>query len=1358
MDKFKNLLDKLKKAATGEGSRGGEVIGHTKSGKPIYASSKHEGHQEFGSGEHRDAMNHHYEIWSKTQQKIANIRQQNPNWNPPQQIHDFLKHHYTQMQMHQSRMGQAEHREKVRGAGNPNPSAAQPAQQGKKFEPLKYAHMSKAEEIVPFYAATIMIDEDGKNFLLGKRLDDGLWTSPAGGAKVGEMPKRAAIREAFEEANVVIDEGQMTELPMGYAHNNKPVHCYLVRLNKEQMEKISPVNDPDKEVRTWKWFPIDEKMPEPIDDNRFKTLLNAKMHLAGIIMKSYYNLDDMEGMTSINATEQAVGNSHDDTGLKQNLEKLMSDFKPGDEPVRVLISGNHVLHLVRIDDGVFSGFVKKNEADAYKTEVENVLTIDKMTISDLVELMRVKGITTVPEMSAPVEAPKPMTSEQVGQAYASEMDRLGDVIAEQEREAQEKADFYRLFPQPQTRGQELILNMLVEKLWKESRIIQKAKALPVGTVRQWGPYKYVKHQDGWVVIGGDHHGKLMGDFKSDAKYGDYARHHQNSSAKQDESKQKPEPKKEDASTEAKPEPKAEAPTPETKPETAPEASEEQTRKDEISKFEELGKKAFADGKKPAPAQNAEFMKLMEGKKMGDNLHLFDAYIKGWHSANLAAPVPNVTPKTNPDEKPKAPTEPVTLKESSEPKKGTEIPKEGTSAEPELSPEQEEYIRKNAVMVQRAMNSKAHTMSLKEWMDAGAEQRRQDILAQNLRPGPNGEPISEERKKEVERSVNAYMERRKRTINKELKEQHRKYTEAALMAGLKPSEKALKEYPGLGGTELPEGMDSALNEKTNMVKAVDFGSSSKIIKKKFAEHLNTCNKLVDGMNIRFKTPLTFRAKGLGSLGKRVRGSYIDSQKVIELNDLSNANKTLMHEIGHALDYAMSETERGSRGRHKEMLSTDTELGKVYSELHDVVTQSDYYTNPEVSSKHKQYLRTPTEVFARAFEVYSLAKAEELKLGQEFIDTFVPDVFKTKDEQVVKLREEIKTVTDEFNKKFNENYTAENREEVLAPLREKLIGLRESYKERIGKGDGWTTVSEDKQKEYKMKVSELMEKILKDDQIRKALEESHLAITLQKSEGFQKAGGGLPVGSVRLWGGKKFIKHGDGHWAPLPDGAPAAGQQQPQAQAPAAVPASKPEAAQAQGQESKSEAKPETQKEEKSGPLDHLKPEKHAGGHISIHSKDFAEALKNGPISIISAGVNPNNPEDRALTDQQVGERYKRLEQDLKDHGYKYTKVKGHYGGEEDSFIVFHADENHMNQLGEKYNQDSVIHAAGGKNKLHFTTGDNKGKHHKGDGHEEVPDAKDYYSVVKTSDGVEKKFSLGLDFGKLHEAEEKKEQAA
>ena len=46
-------------AGGGPGSRGGKIIGHTKSGKPIYMSHKHPSHGDFTKQEHSEAAKLH---------------------------------------------------------------------------------------------------------------------------------------------------------------------------------------------------------------------------------------------------------------------------------------------------------------------------------------------------------------------------------------------------------------------------------------------------------------------------------------------------------------------------------------------------------------------------------------------------------------------------------------------------------------------------------------------------------------------------------------------------------------------------------------------------------------------------------------------------------------------------------------------------------------------------------------------------------------------------------------------------------------------------------------------------------------------------------------------------------------------------------------------------------------------------------------------------------------------------------------------------------------------------------------------------------------------------------------------------
>jgi hypothetical protein len=143
------------------------------------------------------------------------------------------------------------------------------------------------------------------------------------------------------------------------------------------------------------------------------------------------------------------------------------------------------------------------------------------------------------------------------------------------------------------------------------------------------------------------------------------------------------------------------------------------------------------------------------------------------------------------------------------------------------------------------------------------------------------------------------------------------------------------------------------------------------------------------------------------------------------------------------------------------------------------------------------------------------------------------------------------------------------------------------------------------------------------------------------------------------------------------------------------------------------------------------------YIPIVRKETMEnIIWNGEYSVISAGVNGQDPEDveKCKNPEFVKKRHEELRRDLDKLGVKYTEVVGNYGdGEEMSFMVsttldakvcqkkpdncymisgnvYETDENiikKLNNLGKKYNQNSVAHSKGGIMEWHFTTGENEG---------------------------------------------------
>ena len=160
----------------------------------------------------------------------------------------------------------------------------------------------------------------------------------------------------------------------------------------------------------------------------------------------------------------------------------------------------------------------------------------------------------------------------------------------------------------------------------------------------------------------------------------------------------------------------------------------------------------------------------------------------------------------------------------------------------------------------------------------------------------------------------------------------------------------------------------------------------------------------------------------------------------------------------------------------------------------------------------------------------------------------------------------------------------------------------------------------------------------------------------------------------------------------------------------------------------------------------------GMHVDLSTHELHHVLHHGSYALVSAGRNPNHAKDSQLSDEHIASRHKQLGSNLKRQGFKYTHAKGKYGGEEDSYLVMvhNHDRKHIKSLGKKFNQDSVIMSHKGAHKMHYTTGQHTGKHHKGSGFEYKHDAKDYYTSIKASDNGHRRFSLNFDFNTIHKA--------
>lgn len=145
------------------------------------------------------------------------------------------------------------------------------------------ALITKLEKAQPsYYVAIVPYNPTFDSVLLGHRREDGIWTTPAGGANRNESPEDCAVRECWEEAQLEVDKKQLIPIGVKDAPNGKPVHCFAYVTHQYD---FSISSDPDREVPEWKWHNIKD-LPSGLsrqkNQNRLETINEALMYLKGL--------------------------------------------------------------------------------------------------------------------------------------------------------------------------------------------------------------------------------------------------------------------------------------------------------------------------------------------------------------------------------------------------------------------------------------------------------------------------------------------------------------------------------------------------------------------------------------------------------------------------------------------------------------------------------------------------------------------------------------------------------------------------------------------------------------------------------------------------------------------------------------------------------------------------------------------------------------------------------------------------------------------------------------------------------------------------------------------------------------------
>ena len=120
------LFERLTKGS-GEGSRGGNIVGHTKSGKPIYGDAKHKSHVDFDKRDHMDAANHHIESAEDHSKSLQEKIDKDPSFEGPKanELRTKIKETYERGHEHQRMANRKLNQKEDRGSGHQKAPSAQ---------------------------------------------------------------------------------------------------------------------------------------------------------------------------------------------------------------------------------------------------------------------------------------------------------------------------------------------------------------------------------------------------------------------------------------------------------------------------------------------------------------------------------------------------------------------------------------------------------------------------------------------------------------------------------------------------------------------------------------------------------------------------------------------------------------------------------------------------------------------------------------------------------------------------------------------------------------------------------------------------------------------------------------------------------------------------------------------------------------------------------------------------------------------------------------------------------------------------------------------------------------------------------
>lgn len=112
--------------------------------------------------------------------------------------------------------------------------------------------------------------QHGNHILMGKRRDNGKWTTPGGHLEADEDFPTGAMRELLEETGIqaqLEEIKQLSEVHKLKDKEGKDLHVQPFRVKLSERPQTSMMTDPDKEVHRWQWVDVSQGLPKDIAMN-----------------------------------------------------------------------------------------------------------------------------------------------------------------------------------------------------------------------------------------------------------------------------------------------------------------------------------------------------------------------------------------------------------------------------------------------------------------------------------------------------------------------------------------------------------------------------------------------------------------------------------------------------------------------------------------------------------------------------------------------------------------------------------------------------------------------------------------------------------------------------------------------------------------------------------------------------------------------------------------------------------------------------------------------------------------------------------------------------------------------------------